>query len=140
MFFIGEMMNKKGMKTLRRRFVTLIEMMIVMFLIALITGVVAYNYRGSLEEGKAFKTKAGMEKLETILNLAAADNPDIDFSGPGWQDFIKNSPLVKDADSLIKDGWGNTYTVNYDESNRQISITSEAYNSYRSKNKASMFK
>ncbi len=30
-------------------------MMIVMFLIALITGVIAYNYRGSLEEGKSLK-------------------------------------------------------------------------------------
>lgn len=34
-----------------------------MFLIAMITGVIAYNYTGSLEEGKAFKTKAGIEKF-----------------------------------------------------------------------------
>ena len=50
--------------------------MIVMFLIALITGVIAYNYRGTLEEGKAFKTKAAMEKIETILSLEIANHPD----------------------------------------------------------------
>ncbi len=43
-----------------KRCVTLIEMMIVMFLISLITGVIAYYYRGSLDEGKAFKTKAAL--------------------------------------------------------------------------------
>ena len=48
---------------IKRHFVTLIEMMIVMFLIMLITGVIAYNYRGSLDEGKAFKTRAGIEKV-----------------------------------------------------------------------------
>ena len=31
----------------KRRFITLVEMMIVMFLIAMITGVIAYNYTGN---------------------------------------------------------------------------------------------
>ena len=53
--------------------------MIVMFLIALITGVIAYNYRGTLEEGKAFKTKAAMEKLETILSLEIANHPEVEI-------------------------------------------------------------
>jgi general secretion pathway protein G len=59
----------------KRRYVTLIEMMIVMTLIILIMGVIGYNYRGALDEGKAFKTKSGTEKLETILSLAVADKP-----------------------------------------------------------------
>ena len=62
------------MKKIKRRYITLIEIMIVMFLIALITGVVAYNYRGSLDEGKAFKTRAAIDKLETILNLKVSEN------------------------------------------------------------------
>src|SRR5438552_2150021 len=95
-----------------RRYLTLIEMMIVMFLIALIMGVIAYNYSGTLEEGKAFKTKAGIEKLGTILNLAAAENPDIlnDIDG-SWQDVVKSSPLVQSPNSLIRDGWGQVYQV-----------------------------
>ena len=66
------------MKNLRfkKRFVTLVEMMIVMFLIAMITGVIAFNYTGSLEEGKAFKTKSGIDKIHTILDLHLASHPE----------------------------------------------------------------
>lgn len=130
------MKNNKTKKSFRRRFVTLIEMMIVMFLIALITGVVAYNYRGSLDEGKAFKTKAGMEKLETILSLAYADDPDA--KGGDWQEIIKKSPLVKNPNDLIYDGWGQIYNVSMDEGGK-ITVTSSRYDAYISKNQASMF-
>lgn len=127
--------NRKPL-TLRRRFVTLIEMMIVMFLIALITGVVAYNYRGSLDEGKAFKTKAGIDKLQTILNLAMAENPDL--SEGNWQDIIRNSPLVQNPDSLMKDGWGHTYNVSIQDSN--VTVSSPTYETYKKTHSSSMFK
>ncbi len=78
------------MKKVAKRFVTLIEMMIVMFLIALIIGVVAYNYQGTLEEGKAFKTKTGKEKLETILNLVVSERPEAeDDIEIRWADYVK---------------------------------------------------
>lgn len=124
---------------MQKRFVTLIEMMIVMFLIAMITGVVAYNYRGSLDEGKAFKTKAGMDKLHTILSLGIAENPSLSLSGQGWKDYIEHSPLVKNADDLIKDGWGKDYEVNYDPSSGELTIYSARYNEYQGKNKQTMF-
>jgi type II secretory pathway pseudopilin PulG len=114
---------------LRKRYVTLIEMMIVMFLIALIIGVIGYNYRGTLEEGKAFKTKAGIEKLETILNLAIAENPGLqDNIETNWQDVIKTSPLVSNPSSLIKDGWGNVYSVTV-EGGRLV-VRSDRYDDY----------
>ncbi|MCB1118340.1 MAG: general secretion pathway protein GspG [Chlamydiia bacterium] len=100
------------MLVIRRSFVTLIEMMIVMFLIALILGVVAYNYRGSLEEGKAFKSRVGREKLETILNMAVAQDPALgEHIDDRWQDVVRSSPLVQNPDALIRDGWGNYYEV-----------------------------
>lgn len=116
---------------IKRRFVTLIEMMIVMFLIALITGVIAYNYRGSLDEGKAFKTKAGIEKLETILNLEAAKRPELLKSTEQWQNIIKSSPLVHNPDSLTKDGWGETYEVGFDTNTEGIKVTSRKYEEYK---------
>lgn len=123
----------------KRRFVTLIEMMIVMFLIALITGVIAYNYRGSLEEGKAFKTKAGMEKVTTILNLRAAEDPDLMSNIENkWQDAIRNSPLVQNANALIYDGWGDVYRVTVD--NGVIQVSSPKYETYRQGSTQSMFK
>lgn len=113
----------------KKRFVTLIEMMIVMFLIALIIGVVGYNYRGTLEEGKAFKTKAGIEKVKTILNLAVAEAPekqsDIESR---WQEIIKTSPLVSDSNALIRDGWGETYQVTVE--NGEIQVRSRKLEEY----------
>lgn len=114
---------------LKRRYVTLIEMMIVMFLIALIIGVIGYNYRGTLEEGKAFKTKAGIEKLETILNLAVAENSSLlDDIESNWQDIVRNSPLVQNPSALINDGWGQPYQVSVEDG--QIVVRSERYETY----------
>lgn len=133
------MFNNKVFKKLARRCVTLIEMMIVMFLIALITGVVAYNYRGSLEEGKAFKTSAGIEKLHTMLSLGLANDPSLDLSTEGWQQYLRNSPLVKDPNNLMRDGWGNIYNVSYDSNSHTITITSPAYEAYKTAHKGSLF-
>src|SRR5690554_352491 len=114
---------------LRRRYVTLIEMMIVMFLIALIIGVIGYNYRGTLEEGKAFKTKAGIERLETILNLAVAENADLlDDIESNWPEIVRNSPLVSNPSALIHDGWGQEYNVTVEDG--EIVVRSDRYEEY----------
>jgi general secretion pathway protein G len=119
----------------KKNYITLIEIMIVMFLIALITGVLAYNYRGSLDQGKVFKTKAAIEKLETILNLSVAEDPSLsDSIEENWKVVIKNSPLVKNADDLIKDGWGKEYRVERN-SDGQIEVYSEALNDYEKSKK-----
>lgn len=116
----------------KRRFVTLIEMMIVMFLIALITGVVAYNYRGSLDEGKAFKTNTAITKLETILNLEVAKNPELrEGIASDWKSIIKASPLVHDSNALIKDGWGEDYRVEINQESGAIEVSSSKYTEYK---------
>lgn len=122
----------------QRRFITLVEMMIVMFLIAMITGVIAYNYTGSLEEGKAFKTKAGIEKIKTILALAAAES-DIETVKDNWQEKIRQSPLVQNSQDLLKDGWGGEYKVDVHEENgsKELVVTSEKYESFNKKKNSS---
>lgn len=124
----------------KKRFITLVEMMIVMFLIAMITGVIAYNYTGSLEEGKAFKTKAGIEKIHTILDLHLATHPeDQESLSSKWPDIVRASPLVKNANDLIKDGWGVEYAVSRDGAG-DLEIKSAKYEAYQtSKGKAGMF-
>lgn len=122
---------------MKRRCITLIEIIIVMFLIATITGVIAYNYRGSMEEGKAFKTKAGIEKLQTILSLKAAEEED--FQIDTWKTVVSESPLVHNPEALVKDGWGKDFTVTMSDEG-EILIHSEKYRDYlRRKGKGSMF-
>lgn len=123
------MMN---IRKLRKRFITLVEIMIVMILIALITGVLAVNFRGSLDEGKVFKTEAGMKKLEAILNLAVAKDPKLidSISDPDvWQAQVKKSALVQNSSDLIKDGWGEEYKVEIEDG--QIKISSKGLEDYQ---------
>lgn len=124
----------------QKRFITLVEMMIVMFLIAMITGVIAYNYTGSLEEGKAFKTRAGIEKIKTILALESA-NDDIENVKDSWEKIVKGSPLVQNSEELLKDGWGSRYIVTIEdkEGGKEIVVTSEKYDSYMKKKPTSLF-
>lgn len=125
---------------LKRRYITLIEIMIVMFLIALIIGVIGYNYRGVLDEGKAFKTKAAIERLENILNLAISEDPNRRESiESDWQTIVRSSPLVSQPEALIRDGWGQTFNVSIDE-NQNVRVTSSAYNNYVQAHPATMFR
>lgn len=117
--------------TIQRRFVTLIEMMIVMFLIAMIAGALAYNFQGSLDEGKAFKTKSGIEKLETILNLEISKHPGAENQViSNWKAAVNASPIVKDPDALIKDGWGADYDVSLNPDTGGVQVTSKKYDEY----------
>lgn len=134
-------MKKHAMLRQTKRHVTLVEMMIVMFLIAMIVGVIAYNYTGSLDEGKAFKTKTGMEKIHTILDLHFAVNPeDRDSIESKWKSVIEGSQLVKNSKELIKDGWGQEYKLSLN-SNDEIEIRSDRYENYlKNKGQSSLFK
>ncbi|MDP1880596.1 MAG: hypothetical protein Q8K60_06625 [Parachlamydiaceae bacterium] len=125
----------------KKRFITLVEMMIVMFLIAMITGVIAYNYTGSLEEGKAFKTKTGIEKIHTVLDLHLATHPeDRATIDTRWKDVLKQSQLVKNASDLEKDGWGNDYSVSINNETGEIDIQSQKYKDYQAAKQGTMFK
>lgn len=130
------------MKKRRRKEVTLVEMMIVMFLIAMITGVIAVNYTGSLEEGKAFKTQSGIEKLRTVLDLHLAVHPDdLEHIDTQWETIVMSSPLVKNGEEAKKDGWGIPYIVRKSSEDQQtFEIISEKYKSYQmGKGKGGLF-
>jgi len=99
----------------KKRSLTLIEMIVVMLLIATITGALAFNYRASLDEGRAFKTREGISRITTILNLALAENPNLrahDIGSEGtWEKCVQSSPLAGKGEDMIKDGWGEKYQV-----------------------------
>jgi type II secretory pathway pseudopilin PulG len=106
-------MKKKDQR--KKRSVTLIEMIVVMLLIATIAGALAYNYQGSLNEGKAFKTKEGISRIKTILSLALAENNDArpEDVATEWTSYVQKSPLSGKSQDLLRDGWGKPYNVRY---------------------------
>lgn len=120
------------MKKITKRYLSLIEIMIVMFLIMMIMGVVAVNYRGALDQGKAFKTEVGIQKIEQSLEFAIAQNPNlVDDVSSDWQGILKNDPMVKDNGSLNRDGWGEEYQVSV--SDGKVTVTSRKLDEYKKK-------
>lgn len=122
------------MLIVRRSYLTLMEIMVVILLIMMIMGVIAYNYSGSLDEGKAFKTKAAIEKVDNILNMEIAKDPsrlnDIDSE---WMNLIKRSKIVKNPDDLIYDGWGNKLEVEVEDD--KIYVHSKKLDDYERKSR-----
>jgi len=89
-----------------KRALTLVEIMVVIMLITMITGTVAYNYGKSLDKGREFKTKEILARVETILNLAHA-NGELDPAAGDfeerWKQVVSNSPLVKSGSNFLRD-------------------------------------
>lgn len=109
----------------KRFYMTLLEIMIVILIIGFITGVVGYNVKGSLEKGKGFKTKQAALRIKEILSLEMAEgNADSNYIGTQWPTYLKNSAFVKDLDSLKKDAWGNPFVVIYEPTSGDIVVTS----------------
>lgn len=127
----------KGVWKATRRYITLVEILIVMALIAMILGVVAFNYQGALDEGRAFETRGNIEKVRTILTLRLASDPAlIDTIPEKWKDYVKNSPLVQGgSDKVTKDGWGEELrvTVEQMEEGPVINVKSSRLEAYLKK-------
>lgn len=114
---------------MQKRFMTLIEIMIVMFLITIITGLITYKVKDSIDYGKAFKTHQNIVQIKQILKLELLRSSPEKIQNE-WQNIVKRSPLGGNYESLIQDGWkvpfqGVRIT---DEGNGQFSITIESEN------------
>ncbi len=110
---------------------TLLEIMIVIFIIGIIGSVIGYNMRGSLDNGKAFKTKEGSRKLYEIVQLEAAQTGMLKDEGnlsEKVSTVLKNSGLVKNVKELMRDGWGNEYQFSIE--GEDLRFRSEKYDAY----------
>ena len=122
------------MKSFKKKFMTLLEIMIVIALITIIGGVLGYNMKGALEKGKAFKTEQAMKQIEDILLLEyvkgekslqeIADNP---------IEVLKESGLVKDPEKLMKDGWNKEIEVKALKGEDRFEIYSKRFKEYSKK-------
>jgi hypothetical protein len=91
--------------------ITLLEIMIVIFLIGLIGSVVGYNVKGSMEEGKAFRSEQGAAQIEDILSLETSDGTSAELIAEDPESFLRRSGLCKDPVKMLKDGWGQPYEI-----------------------------
>ncbi len=122
----------------KKQALTLLEIMIVICLIGLIGSVIGYNMKGSLEEGKAFKTVRAKEQLHDILMLEVSKGYSVDEVIANKITFLKNSGLAKDPAKLLVDGWNNEFEIRADQYGSDILISSRAHEKYLSRKKTNM--
>ena len=110
----------------KKKAITLLEIMIVIFLIGLIGSVIGYNVKGSLEEGKAFKTEQGALQIQDILSLEASDGTPLTdiVKDPAY--YLSRSGLCKDYKKLLNDGWGKPYKIDVNKKETAITVVSES--------------
>ena len=120
------------MKT-KKRTLTLLEIMIVIALITLITGVIGYNMRDSLNRGRAFRTEQAKEQLRDMLLLCVSDGKSPAQVQHTPKACVKTLGLAKNVDQLFKDGWGGDFKITYVEDEGDFKIESDAYTKYLAK-------
>ena len=118
------------MKKKKRTF-TLLEIIIVIFIITLITGAIGYSMKGSLDKGRAFRTEQAMEQLHDLLLMCLAEGDKPDELAQKPEGFIKRHVLAKNPQKIIEDGWGNRFVVKTINGKTDFSIYSEALAKYR---------
>lgn len=121
-----------------KRFVTLIEVLVVMALIAVLATVLGFNIQASMDKGKAFSTEQNMSTITKAISLYISEHPDeIDHIESDWQSIVSQSPLVGNSKAVIRDGWGNIFRVQVDtddvDGDARVMVISEAYNRYKRK-------
>lgn len=120
-------MNKRKKKYA----LTLIEIMIVIVLIGLIGSVIGANMKGSLDEGRAFKTKYAMDQIKDILMLEVAKGESVEEVIAQKREYLANSGMVKDPDKMLRDGWGEEFHVG--RKGQTITVSSKALAAYEAK-------
>lgn len=107
----------------KKQALTLLEIMIVIVLIGLIGSVLGFSMKGSLDKGKIFKTERAIQLIEDTLMLEVAKGASITDVINKAETYLKNSGMVKNAENILKDGWGEPFDI--EKKGDQISVNSK---------------
>lgn len=99
------------MKKKNKKPFTLIEIMIVVFLIGIIGGVIGYNMKGSINEGRAFKSERGSKQIYDLLTLKMSDGTKIDAILANPKLALEQNGFVNNVKKLMQDGWGKEFEL-----------------------------
>lgn len=100
----------------KKRAVTLIEIMIVILLIGMIGGALAFNMRGSMDKGRVFKSEQNATRVYDALMMEYAQGelflPEIIENK---EEILNKSPFLKEGAKLLSDGWGQQLSIEIQE-------------------------
>lgn len=120
------------MKRKKRTF-TLLEIIIVIFLITLITGAIGYNMKGALDKGRAFRTQQGKEQLLNLLLICLEEGEQAENLVKNPVGCLKKYNLAKSADKLVQDGWGQPFEIKLHRNKKSFGIVSKNLDQYNAK-------
>jgi len=107
---------------------TLIEIMVVVFILGLLVTLVAPRIIGRTDEARQTKAKADVKAIEEALNLFKLDNGFYPSTAEGLNALVQAVPRAKhfNPDGYLKnvptDPWGNEYL--YQSDGRQVIVMS----------------
>jgi type II secretory pathway pseudopilin PulG len=118
---------------MKKKAFTLMEIIIVIFLITLITGAIGYSMKGTLDKGKAFRTRQGIEQLRDLLLMCLAEGEKGDEILKNPVEKLKQYGLAKNPEELVKDGWGKKFLITMNRGKNDFQIVSESLKQYDAK-------
>ncbi len=117
-----------------KRTLTLLEIMIVIFLITIITGAIGYNMKGALEKGKIFRTERASEQLREIILLRLAEGHEMSDILKHLSKHVELSGLAKDPKSIVNDGWGVAFEIKPNRTRDDVKVISRKLEAHKAKN------
>jgi type II secretory pathway pseudopilin PulG len=118
------------MQKRKKQPLTLLEIMIVIFLIGLIGSVIGVNMKGSIDEGRYFKTEQAANQVREVLLLEIAKgNATVDDVIDNPAKHLKNAKILKDPQKMLHDGWGNRFEIKA-KGTDDIVVTTQKYRDY----------
>lgn len=118
---------------MKKRALTLLEIMIVIFLITLITGAIGYNMKGTLDKGRAFRSEQGMDQLKDLLYICLAEGEKADEILKNTGEVIKKYGFAKNPKKILEDGWGEPYVISYDSNQKKFNVKSQNLKNYKAR-------
>ncbi|MBS0623841.1 MAG: type II secretion system protein [Verrucomicrobia bacterium] len=108
--------------------------MIVILLIGLIGGALAFNMRGSLDQGKVFKTEQTQLRIHDILMLEyAKGDRSLAEIASNWQSVVRQSALIKQGSDALVDAWHKPFIIQVSEIDDDLLVKSTGLEAYHNK-------
>lgn len=109
--------------------------MIVIVIISIIGGVIGYNMKGSLDEGRAFRSEQGSRQVYDLLTLKMADGTPRDAILENPKVALDENGFINNTKKLLRDGWSNEYELRKLDNGEFIVYSEKWYQFLRNKKK-----
>ncbi|SYX09404.1 Tfp pilus assembly protein FimT [Chlamydia poikilotherma] len=113
-------------KQKRKQSITLIEMMVVITLIGIVGGALAFNMRGSIQKGKVFQSEQNCAKVYDILMMEyATGGASLREIVDQKESVLEGAAWCKDGKKLLKDAWGEDIVVKLNDQGDDLIVFSK---------------